>query len=648
MVKLVGIDTETHLITDEVQIPRFVCMSYLEIRGKKEEAPKLVARDGAVGVLKAFINDGYTFVAHNASFDFAVLMVNFPELTKDIIDLYSQDRIKCTMVGKKLLRLAESDQEFQTSRNSLDALMMEYFDTDISGEKTDPNSWRLRFSELDGKPISEWDEDARRYALDDARYPMRIWEVMESEENSQVLGDIGVQASAGFYLYVMTALGLSIDKEALERLRAGIVKDVSKHLPKLLEAGVINKDKKKEGSDYPYTLKRKVLIELVEGACALAGTIVPRGEPTDKMKDKGIEEGNVKTDKATLEDLAPHCDIIKEYTEITTLTHNQSTYIPALSKDRIYPRYNPFVRTGRTSSSKPNIQNMPRQEGFRECIVPDDKGSLFLAIDYSFIELVGLAFVQSKVLDIPTSELVLYNAINKGRDPHLMTALNILIAAGNTDFNNYESIKLAYDQGCKDVKGARQLAKIPNFGYPGGMGASSLVSYAKGLGYVITEGKAQDLKDIWYDTFPEMRLYFDFVSKNGVNNSYKVEQVGSSRVRGRTSFCSACNSYFQGITADGAKRAISNCSEVSFTDPEYAGCTLRVFVHDEILFHIPDYASEKKRQSIVDGYSKIMVDSMKECLPGMKVGVEATLMRRWAKSAYSPIKNGVLQICENM
>ena len=61
-------------------------------------------------------------------------------------------------------------------------------------------------------------------------------------------------------------------------------------------------------------------------------------------------------------------------------------FFAGLQSKRIYPRYTPLVRTGRTSCASPNIQQLPRSSGFREMIVATPGYYLF-AIDYSAIEL---------------------------------------------------------------------------------------------------------------------------------------------------------------------------------------------------------------------------------------------------------------------
>ena len=76
------------------------------------------------------------------------------------------------------------------------------------------------------------------------------------------------------------------------------------------------------------------------------------------------------------------------YTELTKLR----TFFVNLKEPIIHPRYRVFVRTGRTSCSSPNIQQLPRGSHVREVVIASP-GCLLLIIDFSAIELVTLAAV---------------------------------------------------------------------------------------------------------------------------------------------------------------------------------------------------------------------------------------------------------------
>src|SRR5262249_20810292 len=87
----------------------------------------------------------------------------------------------------------------------------------------------------------------------------------------------------------------------------------------------------------------------------------------------------------------------------------------------VHPRYNLLVRTGRTSCSGPNIQQIPRNSAFRQ-LFRARPGYHLLAVDYSFIELRTLAAVTTQRYG--HSDMA--DVIKSGVDPHAYTASMML------------------------------------------------------------------------------------------------------------------------------------------------------------------------------------------------------------------------------
>jgi DNA polymerase-1 len=138
-----------------------------------------------------------------------------------------------------------------------------------------------------------------------------------------------------------------------------------------------------------------------------------------------------------------------------------------------------MVRTGRTSCSGPNIQQVPRKGGFREIFVAP-AGHGVLAADYSFIELRTLAaecearYGNSKLADV----------IRTGVDPHCYTAA-MLLGVSPEEFMALEHADP------ERFERQRQQAKPLNFGIPGGLGVASLVHYARSTyGVDLSEAQA--------------------------------------------------------------------------------------------------------------------------------------------------------------
>ncbi|NQT91925.1 MAG: hypothetical protein HQ559_04120, partial [Lentisphaerae bacterium] len=164
---------------------------------------------------------------------------------------------------------------------------------------------------------------------------------------------------------------------------------------------------------------------------------------------------------------------------------------------RVYPHYTVLKRTGRTSCSNPNFQQIPREGGIRECFIPSP-GFYFLSIDYSFVELVTLAAV---CLD-RYGRSTLADVIEAGRDPHCYTASVV-------NGMPYESfVALATSDHAK-YKADRQKAKALNFGLPAGLGVAALVLYARvNYGVDLSESDAAALRrTLIHDVYPELEAY---------------------------------------------------------------------------------------------------------------------------------------------
>ena len=325
---------------------------------------------------------------------------------------------------------------------------------------------------------------------------------------------------------------------------------------------------------------------------------------------------------------------------------------------RVHPYFNPMVKTGRTSCSRPNIQNVPRKGGVRGIYIPSP-GYYLLASDYSQLELCTLAqscwsrFKQSRMREI----------INDGGDLHLWLGDILIHKEGKqhgVDFTDpKDSTRLVY----------RQIAKAANFGLPGGLGAATFVAFARNYDVELSLDKAKELKETWMDAFPEMRLHLKpkvdeywteknirqwlakhKLSRDGIRtltdlesylhdlkfdetDIYRVSsqlsayicQTITGRVKRNCSFCAAANMEFQAPAADGAKLAL------------WAGY-LRAwrmvdFVHDEIIQEVLAMWEAQRLQEHVALVEGLMISEMRRVTPDVEIRVESALMDRWYKEA---------------
>lgn len=273
-----------------------------------------------------------------------------------------------------------------------------------------------------------------------------------------------------------------------------------------------------------------------------------------------------------------------------------------------------------------NLQNFPRMPGVRECIIARP-GFVFSSTDYDSIELRTLAQAQLRILG--TSTLARRYQADPNYDPH--TAFAARLAGGIT----YAEAMARKEAGDKEIKRFRQLAKAPNFGYPGGMGAKKLVLYAwKSYGMRITLAEAERFREVWFAEQPEMRGYFAHVTKiveSGGDHGGTFKQIGSGRLRGACGFCDGCNGYFQGLAADGGKAALFAVSRECYADPfsPLFGSRPVAFIHDEIIAEVPEHCAADASDRIVE----LMIREMARYVPDVPIRATPTLMRRWYKAA---------------
>lgn len=655
----IGLDTETYLIQPGLQAPPLVVMSMV---GDPTMGASLLLRDEALVTVRNLLrNPGAHLVLQNAAFDMAVFASEQDDLLPLIFAAYDAGRIHCTRIREMLLHnalegLNDADGGGPRVGFSLADIVKRRFGVDLSADKTAPDAWRLRYSELDGKPLNEWPEEARRYAGDDAIWALRIWQ--QQEEQAEYLKDAPGQTRAAFCLHLMQAWGILTEEAAVLELEERLSATVSEANEKLLASGLLKgKTKKNKATgilEIEWSKNSARIKELVEQGFARQGLEVPRTDPSDRFP-----EGQVKTDEETLRMAGvPDLDVLADSLGDAKLL---STYVQALKgrvkkgntdqyeqRGRYLPgtgwlinaSWNPLVASGRTSCQKPNLQNPPRKGGVRECFVPRT-GNWFLSVDYSFIEL--CTWAQACLDLVGKSDMA--EAIRAGLDPHVDMGVEILRAEGRDV--DYEACVVARKGGQSWAKDARQLAKAANFGLPGGLGAATFVAYAKATyGVELTEEKARDLKVVWRSKWSEADAYFAHVSglQQFGASSFTVTLPQSGFVRAGCTFTSGCNTFFQGLAARGAKEALWLLTKACYgADPLLAGCRIVAFVHDEFILEVP--AERERAHAISERVQKLMLEGMQRFVPDVPIKAEPTLMARWYKEA-EPVwgADGILEL----
>lgn len=661
-IAFLGLDTETYLMEPGLQAPPLVVASFVS---NPADPPGLLLRPEALAAVKGWLQrSDIHLVLQNAAFDMAVFAQEQPDLWPHIMRAYDEGRIHCTRVREMMLHNAVSglsdDEGGPRVGFSLADIVKRRFGTDLSADKSGPDTWRLRYGELDGAPIAEWPEEAKRYAGDDAVWALRIHGAQAEEAATlkhDPFKDEAGQTRAAFSLHIMGAWGVLTEEASVLRLEEHLTAVVEAANERLLAAGLLKGKATKNRAtgiiEVDWSKNTTRIKELVEAGFAASGKPVPRTDPSEKFPD-----GQVKTDEETLRE-AGHPDLVALADSLGD-AKLLSTYVQAL-KGRvkkgntkeydqrgrytgtgwlINASWNPLVASGRTSCQKPNLQNPPRKGGVRECFVPRP-GYWFLSVDYSFIELCTWA---QTCLDL-VGHSKLAEAIRSGLDPHVDMGVEILRAEGR--MVDYAAANAARKAGESWAKDARQLAKAANFGLPGGLGAATFVAYARATYSVsLTEEKSRELKTIWRTKWSEADGYFNYVTalQPFGGRDFTVVLPRTGFVRAGCTFTSGCNTFFQGLAARGAKEAMWLLTKACYGDDrDLSGCRPVAFLHDEFILEVP--AHRELAHLASERVQALMVDGMQRFVPDVPIKAEPTLMDRWYKEA-EPVyaKDGTLEL----
>jgi len=599
MGKHVAFDTETYLIAAGRVAPRLVCGSFYDgSRGALLDRADTIAR------FTDLIRDrDVTLILANASFDLAVMAEAGVDIGL-IFAAYEGDRIYDVQTWERLRRIANGTFKFdpETGKRpsfSLAGLVEQYLG-EVVGGKGGPDVWRYRYRELEGTPIEEYPPAAERYARLDAEYTYRVWAKQTAIDGEDLTDPIMVGAiiASEFALHLMSCWGIRTDKEAIDTLEASLTEHVDATAIQLQVAGLLR----------PTGSKNMTAIrDLVSRAYGAGAPLT--------------EKGAISTARDVLEGSGdPALELLASVSNDQKLL---TTYVPLLraGQDRpLNPRYY-LVESGRTSARNPNVQNQPRKGGVRECFVPRE-GWVYISADYSVCELCALAQV---LLDkYEHSEMA--EIIRAGQDVHLWFGSKLLgITYGEAEERRREP----------EIQNARQLAKIGDFGIPGGLGAEALGSFAKAYGVEMSQDEAKGLRATWLTTFPEMRQYFDEAAQETALGGGRATTTHTRTgfVRGECSFTQWCNHQFQHLVAVGARSACFYVAREAYATPSSPlfGTRPVAFIHDEIIISVLD--DPEVYRPAAQRLQEVMIESMSEVIPDVPITTDVAVMSRWYKGA---------------
>jgi hypothetical protein len=368
-----------------------------------------------------------------------------------------------------------------------------------------------------------------------------------------------------------------------------------------------------------------------------------------------------------LDELGHLKDAIQSYAECESLWKEINTFVRGLRRSRLTSdsrvrfSYQGYVSTGRTSSSDPNMQNLPRGGDVRSCIVPE-KGYVFVSADYSNAEMRSLA-QENFWTQGQNSMLAVEYKKDPHFDPHIFAGYKMLNLEKHTTMSFNEAKAIYADKThpmYKELKKYRTLAKILNFGLAGGLSHVSFVDYARGYKVYLTLSESKSLCDMWKQVWSEMLRYFNIRSnlmKGDPIDGHKLTTPqertyvfrSTKRCRFLRKYTVACNTPFQGISADGAKEAVIRVFKECYfmkKSPLYGSHPIN-FIHDEILLETPyDPTNHADASKTALRLQKIMEVCMEKHTPDIPAIAEPSIAYQWTKNAESEVIDGVVQLWE--
>lgn len=266
--------------------------------------------------------------------------------------------------------------------------------------------------------------------------------------------------------------------------------------------------------------------------------------------------------------------LIIEYRQLSKL---KSTYVDALptmvnkKTGKIHASFNQTVTaTGRLSSSNPNLQNIPIRTNLgkqiRSAFVPDEAGAVFLAADYSQIEL--------RILAHFSGDRALIEAFGQDKDIHASVASEIY--------------GVPIDKVTPEM---RRNAKVVNFGIIYGLSAQGL---SRDIGISVDE--AGKFIKAYFELYKDVKKFNEHIIEKAkqlgcvttiLNRKRPILGIDSEDKQKRSlAERTAINTVIQGSAADLIKIAMNRIS----ARLKQGGHKTRMLlqIHDELLFEVPE------------------------------------------------------------
>lgn len=409
-----------------------------------------------------------TWVAHNATFDLGWLQV---------YDIELKGKVHCTMLASRLCSNGEVGL-----RHGLAPVAERYLKIAVSKEQQASN-W--------GAAVLSAEQIA--YAAKDVEVLMQLYPLlMERLKKGELLTAYRIECDALAPIAHMQRTGLPFNREKLVALQIDYEQQIAELGVKFVEqldAAMPEEDKLPRDEDGSFNLRAKAEGSVRLGTKRSAGFNL--NSPSQLVKKftvllgtAPVEEktGKPSASTAALRTYAADHAVIQLYLAWKKAEKRRQMVCALLE----HQEEDGFIRsgymqlgadTGRMSCRVPNLQQVPRDKGFRAAAEAPE-GWSFVVCDFGQMEL-RLAAAVSK-------DQRMIKAFQDGEDLHTITAAAI------------------YGEPVEDaaeMKQRRQVAKSANFGLLFGSGAKGLRNYAGAMGITMDIEEAEQIRNTFRETY---------------------------------------------------------------------------------------------------------------------------------------------------
>lgn len=310
-------------------------------------------------------------------------------------------------------------------------------------------------------------------------------------------------------------------------------------------------------------------------------------------KKRKKDDTSYSTSKDILDKIKDKNEIVEKVLEYRNLSKLYANYCVGLLDEiredgKIHTIFNScLTRTGRLSSSKPNLQNIPIRSDYsklvRKAFIPEDN-SILMSSDYSQIEL--------RVFTHMADAKNLQEAFIEDKDIHAKTASDIF--------------KVPIEQVDKKM---RRIAKTVNFGILYGISSFGLSEDLK-----IDVASAKEFLNNYLNTYQGIKEYMEKEKEEAYQKGYvttimnrrrKIDELKSSNYMVRSSGeRMALNTPIQGSAADILKKAMVELYRAM--QEKKLKSKILIQVHDELVFNIYNDELEIMKELVKEKMEKVV------------------------------------------